>query len=116
MKKLYGLLAAFFFLCTGSVVAQNIDVAGKVTDPDGAPVAGATIRVEGTKSGLQTQMDGSFKASVKEGTKLTTDLPITDISFISGFSSLDYFSTAFAKKYKLSPKKFRTLKQPELQQ
>jgi len=45
-----------------------------------------------------------------------TDLPITDICFISGFSSLDYFSTAFAKKYKISPKKFRTLKQPELQQ
>ena len=71
MKKLYGLLVAFFFLCTGSVVAQNIDVAGKVTDPDGAPVQGATIRIAGTKSGLQTQMDGSFKASVKEGTKLT---------------------------------------------
>jgi len=45
-----------------------------------------------------------------------TDLPITDICFISGFNSLDYFSTAFAKKYKISPKKFRTLKQPELQQ
>lgn len=45
-----------------------------------------------------------------------TDLPITDICFISGFSSLDYFSTAFTKKYKVSPKKFRMLKQAELQQ
>ena len=97
MKKLYGLLAAFFFLCTGSVVAQNIDVAGKVTDPDGAPVQGATIRIAGTKSGLQTQMDGSFKASVKEGTKLTTDLPITDISFISGLAVLIIFQLHLQK-------------------
>ena len=43
-----------------------------------------------------------------------TDLPITDICFMSGFSSLDYFSTAFAKKYKRSPTKFRMLQQAEL--
>lgn len=55
---------------------------------------------------------------LRHAEKLTkyTDLPITDICFISGFSSLDYFSTAFTKKYKLSPKKFRLLKQAELQQ
>ncbi len=55
---------------------------------------------------------------LRHAEKLTTytDLPITDICFISGFSSLDYFSAAFAKKYKVSPKKFRLLKQAELQQ
>lgn len=55
---------------------------------------------------------------LRHAEKLTgyTDLPITDICFISGFSSLDYFSTAFTKKYKVSPTKFRLMKQAELQQ
>ncbi len=35
------------------------------------------------------------------------ELSITDISFQSGFSSIDYFSAAFAKKYKLSPSNYR---------
>ena len=35
------------------------------------------------------------------------ELSITEISFQSGFSSIDYFSAAFAKKYKLSPSRYR---------
>jgi AraC-like DNA-binding protein len=35
------------------------------------------------------------------------ELSITEISFRSGFSSVDYFSAAFAKKYKLSPSGYR---------
>jgi len=35
------------------------------------------------------------------------ELSITEISFQSGFSSIDYFSTAFTKKFKLSPSGFR---------
>jgi AraC family transcriptional regulator len=37
----------------------------------------------------------------------TTPLPITDICFQSGFNSLDYFSAAFAKKYKKAPSKYK---------
>jgi len=37
----------------------------------------------------------------------STTLSITDVCFMSGFNSLDYFSTAFSKKYKLSPSKYR---------
>lgn len=37
----------------------------------------------------------------------TTDLPITDICFQSGFNRLDYFSTAFAKRYNVTPSKYK---------
>jgi len=39
----------------------------------------------------------------------TSDLPITEICFSSGFGSLEYFSSAFKTKYRLSPSKFRAL-------
>lgn len=37
----------------------------------------------------------------------TTSLPVSEICYRTGFSRLDYFSAAFAKKYKVSPTKFR---------
>lgn len=39
-----------------------------------------------------------------------TQLPITDICFCSGFNSLEYFSAAFAQKYKYAPSRFRASK------
>lgn len=41
---------------------------------------------------------------------VTTDLPITDICFRSGFSRLDYFSTTFSKKFSISPSVYKNLK------
>jgi AraC-like DNA-binding protein len=38
---------------------------------------------------------------------LATHLPVADIAFHSGFNSIDYFSSAFKKQYKLSPSAFR---------
>ncbi len=38
---------------------------------------------------------------------LATALPVADIAFQSGFNSIDYFSSAFKKQYKLSPSAFR---------
>ncbi len=37
----------------------------------------------------------------------TTALSVTDVCFMSGFNSLDYFSSAFTKKYRLSPSKHK---------
>ncbi len=37
----------------------------------------------------------------------TSAISITDVCYMSGFNSLDYFSSAFSKKYKLSPSKYR---------
>ncbi len=46
-------------------LAQDKIVTGKVTDAkDGQPLAGATVLVKGTKIGVQTTNDGTFKLSV----------------------------------------------------
>lgn len=39
---------------------------------------------------------------------LATALPVADIAFQSGFNSIDYFSSAFKKQYKVSPNAFRS--------
>ncbi len=41
-------------------IAQNKQVSGTVTDANGAPVAGATVLVEGTNVGTTTGADGKF--------------------------------------------------------
>nr|MBU9936678.1 AraC family transcriptional regulator [Ferruginibacter sp.] len=41
------------------------------------------------------------------GMLLATALPVADIAFQSGFNSIDYFSAAFKKQYRLSPSAFR---------
>ncbi len=38
---------------------------------------------------------------------LKTNLPVADVAFSSGFNSIDYFSSAFKKKYRLSPTAYR---------
>jgi AraC family transcriptional regulator len=37
----------------------------------------------------------------------STDLPITDVCFRSGFNRLDYFSAAFTKKYQIAPSRYK---------
>jgi AraC family transcriptional regulator len=37
----------------------------------------------------------------------TTDLPVTDVCFRSGFNRLDYFSTSFSKLYGVSPSRYK---------
>ena len=39
----------------------------------------------------------------------TTDLPIADICFRSGFNRVDYFSTAFSKKFLAPPSKYKLI-------
>ena len=39
----------------------------------------------------------------------TTELPIVDICFRSGFNRLDYFSTTFSKKYTVPPSRYKSL-------
>jgi AraC-like DNA-binding protein len=42
----------------------------------------------------------------------STELPITDICFRSGFNRLDYFSTAFSKQYGASPTRYKINARP----
>ncbi len=47
-------------LITGTLVAQNIRVTGKVVDKTGQPAVGVSVIIEGTKTGVATNLDGSF--------------------------------------------------------
>ena len=47
-------------LFTGSVLAQNIAIKGKVVDKNGEPVIGVTVMVEGTKIGISTDLNGDY--------------------------------------------------------
>ncbi|WP_257668605.1 SusC/RagA family TonB-linked outer membrane protein [Parapedobacter tibetensis] len=44
-----------------------VNVTGKVLDQDGKPVVGATVLIKGTKSGVQTDVDGVFRINVPPG-------------------------------------------------
>jgi TonB-linked SusC/RagA family outer membrane protein len=45
-------------------------VTGLVSDPDGLPLPGATVLVQGTTTGVTTDFDGNFSINVSEGQSL----------------------------------------------
>ena len=65
-------LAVLAFIAASSIVlAQNQTVSGKVTDPSGEPVVGASVFAKGTTNGAVTDLDGSYSLSrVSPGTTL----------------------------------------------
>ncbi|HLU89274.1 MAG TPA: carboxypeptidase-like regulatory domain-containing protein, partial [Cyclobacteriaceae bacterium] len=56
-----------------------IPITGTVTDPDGNPIPGATVLIEGSATGTATDLEGNFSLDVPEGAVLV-------VSFI-GYSS-----------------------------
>jgi TonB-linked SusC/RagA family outer membrane protein len=64
MRKRLLLLAGIFILLAQTVLAQTVDVSGKVTDQNGLPVNGASVRVKNSRTGTMATSDGSFKISV----------------------------------------------------
>ena len=61
MKKICLLFTALMTLLSTSALAQTIEVSGLVTDQSDSPVIGATVMVEGTKTGTSTDAAGAFK-------------------------------------------------------
>ena len=70
MKKRLTMLLAGLFLTLGGVVAQTIN--GTVlSEDDGQPIIGATVRIEGVKLGMLTDTNGRFSVTMPQGkTKL----------------------------------------------
>lgn len=60
---------AGLFLCLGTALAQS-QVSGTVTDENGEPVVGASIRVAGTNTGTITDVDGKFSISAPLDSRL----------------------------------------------
>ena len=62
------------------VVLSNINVSGKVTDKSGAPLAGANVKVRGTRSGTTTNQNGVFNLNN------ISETAVLEISFV-GYKS-----------------------------
>ena len=69
MVKRLTMLLAGLFLMTGVALAQST-VSGTVVDENGDPVVGAAVRVDGTKTGTATDIDGHFSISAPANSKL----------------------------------------------
>lgn len=60
----------FVFLFCGisfSVFSQNRNITGLVTEGDGNPLIGVTVRIKGTTSGAITNVDGKYSITAKNG-------------------------------------------------
>lgn len=65
-------LALCSFLITFAAIAQQKRVTGRVLGPDRNPVAGASITVDGTTTGTQTDASGNFTLNVPGGKNAVT--------------------------------------------
>ena len=71
MVKRFSSTLAGLILCVGTSFAQG-KISGKVlSQDDGQPVIGASVMVEGTKTGTVTDVNGDFTLDVPAGKKIT---------------------------------------------
>lgn len=71
---LTGLLCLLF---TGSLIAQNRTIRGKVVDEKGAPFSGANVLIKNTSNGTQTNAEGNFSLTVSGAGKVTLVISAT---------------------------------------
>jgi TonB-linked SusC/RagA family outer membrane protein len=72
MKKNVLKCLLVLLLCAAQAYAQNRNVTGTVTaKEDGLPIPGASVRIKGTTTGVQTGIDGRYSISVPENAVLT---------------------------------------------
>lgn len=70
MEKKLTMLLLCLFLTVGAAFAQNKVTGTVVSHDDGEPVIGATVMIQGSKTGTTTDYDGNFTLSVPSGKKL----------------------------------------------
>lgn len=68
MRRIVFVLCSILMLY-GQLLAQNRTITGKVLDEKGNPVPLVSVSVKGTKNGVTTEADGSFRLSVGPNTK-----------------------------------------------
>lgn len=80
---------SFFFL---AVNAQTVKLSGKITNDKNEPVTGATILIDGTKTGTSTLQDGTFSLNLSTSKKYTLKISaigyaekiISDVEVMAG--------------------------------
>src|SRR5690606_10505038 len=60
-----------------------VNVSGKVLDPEGNPVIGATVSIKGTTTGSKTDVDGIFRINLPQGDEILV------ISYV-GYKTQEY--------------------------
>lgn len=70
MRKRLLMLAGIFFLLAQTVLAQTIEVSGRITDNKGEPISGVSVTEKGTRNGTSTNAAGNFKIQVKSNATL----------------------------------------------
>ena len=69
----------FFLLISQFVFSQGTEITGKVTDSkDGTPIAGVTVTPKGSRTGTQTNTEGTYSIQVPRG---TTVLVFSSVGF-----------------------------------
>ena len=63
-------LCALFFFLVSAAAAQTGSVTGKITDPRGNPLPGATVAVQGATSRAVTGVDGTYRLAVATGSQV----------------------------------------------
>jgi outer membrane receptor protein involved in Fe transport len=58
-----------FSLFITSIQAQTVKLSGKISNEQNEPVAGASVIIEGTKTGISSSADGSFSINLTPGKK-----------------------------------------------
>lgn len=90
MSKLLLLLGSMFIVT--AALAQERTITGKVTDGStGEMLAGATIVLQGTTTGVTTDLDGNFSITAKDGDVLVVSFIgyLSENITISGQSTVD---------------------------
>ncbi|WP_026897167.1 SusC/RagA family TonB-linked outer membrane protein [Daejeonella oryzae] len=67
MKKRLLMLFLGIFFVTVQAMAQLTGVSGKVSDEDGLPLPGVSVKIKGTNTGTQTGVNGNFSISASQG-------------------------------------------------
>lgn len=92
-------LHRFLLICVGVLSATSLyakPIEGKVIDPNGEPIIGATIVIEGTSQGTVTDFNGHFTIDANDGQSLT-------VSYV-GYQSQSEKITARKSTYSFSLK------------
>ncbi|MBR3096377.1 MAG: SusC/RagA family TonB-linked outer membrane protein, partial [Bacteroidales bacterium] len=67
MKKVKLFLTCLLAVLTTALYAQNRQISGTVTDPDGNPMPGVAVFVEGTNVGTVTDANGAYTLNMRGG-------------------------------------------------
>ncbi|OSZ81047.1 hypothetical protein CAP36_07365 [Chitinophagaceae bacterium IBVUCB2] len=74
-------LCTLLLLFSAAAFSQNKTITGKITDSrDGSAMSGATVTAKGTRTGVQTNADGSFSISVPSS---VTTLVVSSVGYAS---------------------------------